>query len=110
MRTVCHLGGTCPQAWCATGIPADPTQEFVIITWDNPNAEEEFEARPEVLSLGAPWEPLPDAAVPLIESMQDPEKLATQSLSKTILSADTQPETVHSALSKLPGAWGRMIR
>lgn len=54
----------------AQKIPADPTRSLVRIDWDNPNLEQEFEARPEVLHLGFSWEPLPDEAVPLLASFQ----------------------------------------
>lgn len=111
MAGVTMLGGRFAQAWSATPIPADPSQELVVITWDNPNAEDEFEARPEVMVLGAPWEPLPDEAVPLIASMQDPTKVEAATLSASRMLDVPQPiETVHRALRKLPGVWGRMVR
>lgn len=114
MRDVTMLDGPFAQAWQANGIPADPTLELVVVHWENLNAEAEFEARPEVLALGAPWEPLPADVAPLLASLEDPSLVpnaviaSTTSVASPDTATTTQPETVYSALRK---TWiGRSVR
>lgn len=108
------LGGRFAQHWQATSIPADPTRALVVIHWDNPNAEAEFEARPEVLALGAPWEPIPAEVAPLLESLADPaftpNALTAAARTGGAMLTDTvaQPDTVYSALRKT--SIGRSVR
>lgn len=99
----------------ATGIPPDFSQWLVIVKWDNPNAEVEFESLAGVLPLGAPWEPLPDAATPLLASLEDSSAAvrdATTSLPSTD-ALDTAPPvavSVFTALRKTGWLPARIVR
>lgn len=90
------------QAWNASTIPADPSRALVLISWDNPNSEREFEERTdiEILALGLPWEPVPAEAVPLLASFNSDSQLA-QTAALMATSGDSpaaELPTVHRAL------------
>lgn len=114
MKDLTMLGGRFAQGWQATNIPADSTRDLVVIHWDNPNAEAEFEARPEVLALGAPWEPVSPEVGPLLESLADPAftpnavTAAARTSGAMLTDTVVQPETVYSALRKT--GIGRSVR
>lgn len=96
--------------WHATAIPADLTQWLLVVTWDNPNEEIAFESLAEVLPLGSPWEPLPDQAAALLASFQPTD--AGGSLSAALPSTDVAatPDTVGTALKRLPWPAARLVR
>lgn len=100
------------DAWHATTIPADPSQSLVVVEWDNPNFEVEFESLPGVRPLGRPWEPLPADAVPLLASFQEPTDASVMKATPTILEVDVpaNPETVASALREMNWPGARLVR
>jgi hypothetical protein len=88
--------------WDARPIDADPTQSLVMVTWDNPNFADEFEALPGVVYLGLPWEPPPAEAVPLLASMQTAIEQTSGALTAVAPSTDST--------SSPPASLGRMLR
>lgn len=93
--------------WHATDVPADPTKSFVVVLWDNPNAEVEFEALPGVMPFGDPWSPLPADVAPLAASLQVAPVVAKSGGAAVVVTPDpSAPDTVASALRKMawPGA------
>lgn len=79
-------------AYEATPIPADPTKCMVYVHWENENLEERFEAIPGVMTLGFPWESPPADAVPLIQSLYQPNSdlISTQGLAIPTTIAPTE--------------------
>ncbi|SRR5713101_1961575 len=50
--------------------PTPGTLVIAQVVWENPNRwveREQFEAQPGVVPFGDPWEPVPAAAVPMLE-------------------------------------------
>jgi hypothetical protein len=97
--------------WHAHVIPSDWTQSLVVVTWDNPTAETEYESRPYVLPLGSPWEPLPAGAAPLLASFIDAPLANNGATTPSLPSLDTPPtDTVGTALRKVPWSGARLAR
>lgn len=90
--------------WDAQVFPADPTQTLLIVTWENPNHEVEYEANAEVSHLGLPWEPLPDNATTLIASLAPVS--GKLSLSQQL---DATPVSVARALRNLEWPAARLM-
>lgn len=56
----------------STPFPGDPTKSLLNVSWhDHPDERAAFEALPDVVPLGLPWEPIPADAVPLLASFRD---------------------------------------
>jgi len=99
----------CKQ-WHATEMPADSTQSLLVVEWDDFSAQDSFEALPGVVLL-VPSEAMGVDAAPLLESLNDPAKVADQS-AKTpavVEGAPVVPETVGTALKKIAWPGARMI-
>lgn len=85
-------------------IPADPAQTFLIVRWDNPNWEREFESNPEVRHLGFAWEPMDADAIALLASLPGAPVAQTTAASSALLpSVDTPAPSVARVLKGL--AW-----
>lgn len=97
------------KEWHAHGIPADPLRSLLVVEWDNQNTQMEFEALADVLPLGAPWEPLPAEAAPLLESLSDPARVAVTA-TMVVEGAPAQPDTVKTALQKIAWSGARSVR
>jgi hypothetical protein len=105
------LLSTAPPAaeWHATGIPPDFAQSLVIVKWDNPNDEREFESQLGVVRFPDPWEPMPADVALLLASFQDP-LTTTQSVAIPLTDVPVAPESVASALRKVSWPGIRMMR
>ena len=90
------------SGWHATPTPGDPTRSLVVVQWDNPNFEIEFESLPGVLPLGAPWESLPAEAAPLLASFQP--------TGKSGVAISLASDTVGAALSKVHPQFAKLVR
>jgi hypothetical protein len=51
-------------------VPGQPGMHFVHVGWYDWQARERFEAQPGVLILGDLWDPVPAAAIPLLNALQ----------------------------------------
>lgn len=91
--------------WHATTASEDAPQSLVVVLWDNPNLEAEWDSRPEVLPLGEPWEAIPAEAAALLASLQPVEKKAGEGVT-----AIAAPNSVASALRKLSWPGARLAR
>lgn len=101
------------KEWHATGIPSDATKSLlVVVEWNNPNEEAAFGLLPDVLVLGAPWESLPADAVPMLASLEDPERVAAQAAVALPL-VEGEPvalDKVSTVLNKIAWPGARMVR
>lgn len=97
------------REWHAAPIPADPTQSLVVVKWDEPGAEADFESLPGVLPLGAPWELLPDSAAPLLASFQGPGT-KNAPLAMPAIGAPVVPDSVATAFRKVSWPGARLAR
>jgi hypothetical protein len=103
------------DGWHATPVPSDPTKSLVVVRWDNPNFEVEFESLPGVLPLGHPWEPLPTEAATLLASFQPtPTAPAAARLAPAtalpVTDVPATPESVAGALRKVEWHGARLVR
>lgn len=96
------------DGWHASPIPSDPAQSLVVVQWDNPNWEIEFESIVGVLWLGHPWEPLPVEAVALIASFQPEETNSKGVLDPPV--GDTPSPCVATALRNTGWPGARLVR
>lgn len=102
------LETTRPQSpeWHSTAIESDPSQSIIVVRWDNPNSETEWESLPEVLALGDPWEPMPVEAAALLA----PTDLAARTGTSELISEPVAPETVGAVLRKMEWHGARLLR
>jgi len=61
-----------PGAWSALVSDPGPATSvlFEVRQWSQWDAQEQFEAQPEVVLLGDPWDLVPAAAVPFLEQFR----------------------------------------
>lgn len=108
------LTGAGPKCeWHATPVPGDVTRSLVVVSWDNANYEDDFEASANVLALGDPWNQLPANALPLLASFSDGPAQATAN-APAVASPDTPAipipsDTVSAALKKIAWPGARMV-
>lgn len=83
-------------------IPVDPTQTLLVVRWNNPNWERDFEANSEVRHLGFPWEAMDADAVALLASLPGAGVVQSSATLNTLLPAvDSPPPSVARVLKGL---------
>lgn len=85
------------DGWHAETIAEVPTRSLLAVEWVHIAFEKEFEANPEVLPFGDPWD-IPDPEVQLLLSSTGAAAATTDTT--TIATPTTDPPVVDESLAK----------